>query len=209
MSIDEYVEFESASEIKHEYVDGYLVEIGEVIGMAGAREPHVLVATNLTVAIGAALRGGPCRAYGPDLRVRIGHKHRYRYPDLTVVCGPVELDPHDKSGMSVTNPTLLAEVTSDTSFQRDLFDKMGDYAAVASVRQYVVVSQHKPAVYVYTRGDDGTWTFTWAEGLEATIRLESLKMDLALSDVFAGVTFPPAPSASTPEPIQADATPTQ
>jgi hypothetical protein len=42
------------------------------------------------------------------------------------------------------------------------------------------------------RHPDGVWRMRYVVGLDQTIRLDSLGIDLPLAEVFAGVTFPPA-----------------
>ena len=61
----EYLARERASETKHEYVNG------EIVAMAGGSPAHAQLAYNLSGALAARLRGGPCRGYSSDLRVHV------------------------------------------------------------------------------------------------------------------------------------------
>ena len=76
-----YLERERRAETKSEYRDG------EIVAMAGATEAHVLINTNVTIALGSTLRGGSCRLFANDLKVGVHETNRYYYPDLVVVCG--------------------------------------------------------------------------------------------------------------------------
>ncbi|MCA6555150.1 MAG: Uma2 family endonuclease, partial [Pseudanabaena sp. M114S2SP2A07QC] len=58
---DQYLEMEEKSEIKHEYIDGY------VYAMAGANDPHVTIASNTFMMIRNHLRGSGCRVYISDM----------------------------------------------------------------------------------------------------------------------------------------------
>lgn len=55
MTPEEYLEMEDKSDIKHEYIDGY------VYAMAGANDPHVTIALNMSFIIRNHLRGSGCR----------------------------------------------------------------------------------------------------------------------------------------------------
>ena len=81
MTLEEYLELEENSPIKHEYLDGH------VYAMAGGTLDHGAIATNIITLLRSHLRGGPCRVYNSDVKVRIGHR-RFVYPDVSVSCDP-------------------------------------------------------------------------------------------------------------------------
>lgn len=68
-----------------------------------------------------AIGGGPCRGQSSDVRIRVLKTGLGTYPDLSIVCGPREIDPEDPN--SVTNPTLLVEVTSKSTEEYDRGEK--------------------------------------------------------------------------------------
>lgn len=193
MTIDEYLEFERNSDEKHEY------HSGEVVNMAGGSPMHALIASNLTREIGLRLKDKPCRVFSSDLRVRIPEHPTYVYPDLTVVCGPLEYDSRDRSRLSIINPKLVVEVLSPSSAARDWIQKTGRYVSIPSLAEYVLVSQVDPEVFSIYRSPDGSWSFTPSIGLEAVMTLRSLDMEISLAEVYAGVEFPP-PSPGPEEP---------
>src|ERR1051325_992618 len=77
---EEYLEQEQKAETKSEYYDGYIV------AMAGASPEHNAITFNLSVEIGAQLRGGGCQGFSSDMRVHVPECNRYYYPDVVVVC---------------------------------------------------------------------------------------------------------------------------
>jgi Uma2 family endonuclease len=81
MTVEDYVAFERDSQVKHEYIDGY------VYAMAGGTPTYGVITVNVTTAIRVRLRGGPCRVYSSDVRVQLTST-RYVYPDLSVGCDP-------------------------------------------------------------------------------------------------------------------------
>jgi Uma2 family endonuclease len=78
------------------------------------------------------------------------------YPDITVVCGPREIDVTDP--LAVTNPTLVVEVLSRSTEKYDRGEKFEHYKTLASLRQYVLVSQRERSVEVWTRDAGDGWT---------------------------------------------------
>ena len=108
MTYAEYLAAEERSEVKHEFLDGEVWEIGGPMGMAGGTPEHGRLAMNLGAEIRAALRGRPCVVRGSDVRVRIVATNRSTYPDLSVVCGKMETAPGDAN--AIVNPTVIAPV---------------------------------------------------------------------------------------------------
>jgi Uma2 family endonuclease len=194
MTIAEYLDFESAAEEKHEYVDGHL------INMSGGSEPASLIATNVMRELGNALKGKPCRVYDSNLKVRPGKKLRYRYPDALVICGPTVFDEDDKRRHTVLNPKLIVEVLSPSTELTDRGEKFADYRSIDDFEEYVLVSQAEPMIETFYRQPDGTWLFDAKTGLDAVTRLRSLAIDLLHAEVFANVEFPPEQVDSPPTP---------
>jgi Uma2 family endonuclease len=139
-----------ASNVKHEYLDG------QIYTMAGGSPDHAALQLAVPNLLFPQLRPGRCRAHGSDLRVRVLSTGLATYPDVTIICGPRELDPEDKN--SVTNPTLLVEVLSTSTEDYDRGEKFAHYKRIPTLRQYVLVSQNGPRVEVWTRDDEGSWT---------------------------------------------------
>ena len=78
------------------------------------------------------------------------------FPDCAVICGP--LQHHEPSPKATAlNPTILVEVTSDSSEDYDTGPKLEYYRTIPTLREYVIVSHRERRIVVETRGDDGTW----------------------------------------------------
>ena len=188
-STAEYFQIDSAPDVKFEFRDGELVD------MAGGTESHSLIATNIAAVLVNSLQGKPCRVYGGDLRVRALRDVRYAYPDTFVVCGDRQFDPDAPKNTTVTNPTLIVEVLSPSTELTDRTEKFERFIKCESLKEYVLVSQHRPHVETYLRQDDRTWSFAFFDGLDAIARLRCLEIDLPLRSAYANVEFPP-PDAS-------------
>jgi Uma2 family endonuclease len=168
---------------------------GRIIGMAGGTDTHSDITCNLVGELRQTLKGTACKVGGPDLRVRSPRTGRFHYPDVSVTCGPRVFDPPG-SRVTVANPRVLIEVLSPSTADMDRGEKFREYIAIASLREYLLVSQDRPLVQTFHRGEDGGWGVgPWAEGLDATLAFPSLGVTVSLAEVYAGVEFPGTPPA--------------
>src|SRR6266849_6174308 len=148
---EEYLAYERDSDRKHEF------EAGEIYAMAGGSPRHSALASR----IGGALentRPSGCTAFQSDMRIRVLATGRATYPDVSLVCGPIELDAADRSGTTITNPLLLVEVLSPSTEEVDRGSKWRDYQRIPPLQEYVLVSQ-EPRVEIYRRLPSGTWEY--------------------------------------------------
>lgn len=178
---EEYLRIERAAEWKSEYIDG------EMFAMAGASMRHVLIMTNLVGELRDRLREGPCTVYAADLRVATDPLRHYTYPDVVVVCDPVEVV--DEHRDTLTNPQLIAEVLSDSTEKYDRGAKFERYRAVPALSDYLLVSQDRVHIELYTRQPDGGWFLREWSDPDAEIDLISLRCRLKIAEVYAKVTF--------------------
>ena len=168
----EYLAFEASSNVKHEYLDGQLY------AMAGGTPEHGALAAAFIGILYAKLRAGRCRALDSDVRVRVPATGLAAYPDVTVVCGPRELDVEDK--MAVVNPTILVEVLSRSTEDYDRGEKFEHYRTLDSLRQYVLVSHRERSIEVWTRAPDGTWSsLTAGDGGVAVLDAVAARIDVS------------------------------
>ncbi len=183
ISQEEYLRRERLADYKSEYYQG------EIFAMAGASFAHNIINSSTTTALNNALRGKGCHAMANDMRVHIPENSLYTYPDITVVCGKADLqtDAFD----TLLNPTLIVEVLSDSTEMYDRDTKFQLYRSIASLREYVLVSQYKYCVQSYFLNDRNEWVYTDALGLESSLYLASVDVRLALADVYANVELPP------------------
>lgn len=179
---EEYLERERAAPHKSEYY------AGEIFAMAGASPSHNLLVAGIIAALGARLRGTPCATFASDLRIECGPSGLFCYPDVSVICGPLQY--RDAHQDVVTNPALIVEVLSHSTEGYDRGAKFAQYRRLASLREYVLVAQDESRLEVFTRGQDNRWTLTEAIGWEAVCPLTSLDIALPLSEVYERVELP-------------------
>lgn len=170
-----YLAAERGASTKHEFVDGI------VYAMAGGSVAHNLIASNVLVALGGALRGTSCRAFNSDMRVRIRHPEgtRYYYPDAMVVC---RSNPPDDSYQDA--PVVIVEVLSEATRRVDEDEKRRAYFNVPSLETLIHLEQDVAAAVVHRRTSSGFERSVVEAG--GQVELPSLGIALALDDVYDG-----------------------
>lgn len=147
----------------------------------GARASNRLCA-NVLGLLHVALRGGPCGPFSSDQKIHIPATNNFVYPDASVVCGPLEL--FDGTSDVIVNPRVVVEVLSKTTEAHDRGDKWEDYQSIASLTDYVLVSQRLARVEHYARNADGSWRYLVA-GPGGRLELTTGAV-IAVDDVFEG-----------------------
>ncbi len=179
MTVTEYLEWEVRQELKHEYIDGVIIE------MTGGTFTHTRIKTNLGGLLFARLDFSDFVLCNSDMRVRVSPT-RYVYPDFSVVRGEARLE--DDKELTLLNPVFVVEVTSPSSATRDRVDKLGYYLEVPSIQAYLIVEQDRPSAHLHTRADDG-WKLQIFDSPADVIPLPLLNCELPLEQVYRGIEF--------------------
>jgi len=188
MTPEEYLEFERASDIKHEYYGG------EIRAMSGGTHEHIVITLNTGASLLAQLRGRPCFTYTSEMKVRIEAKNSFFYPDIAVACGDLQFV--DNWRDMIRNPMLVIEVLSPSTESEDRGEKFQHYRELGSLQEYVLIAQDKPYIERFLRQEGGVWQFSDAQGLDAVMELSSIGCTLKLADVYERVTFEAETDAS-------------
>jgi Uma2 family endonuclease len=143
----EYLLAEESSTVRHEFVDGY------VFAMSGSTDAHNIVSGNIFGFIHGHLRGGPCRAYTNDMKVKIESARSFYYPDVMVTC-----EQFQAKTVLKTEPVLLVEVLSPSTAAIDRREKLIAYQKIETLKEYLVVHQDRQQVELYRKEADGQWS---------------------------------------------------
>jgi Uma2 family endonuclease len=148
ISVDDYLEGELISDIKHEYING------DVYAMCGSKRPHNTVSANLLGLLYAHLRNTPCQVFGSDMKVQVqtATDECFFYPDLHVTCEQNPTSEHFN-----TQPKLIIEVLSDSTERYNRTEKFYYYRQLPSLEEYVLVAQDTQRVECYRRSE--LWEF--------------------------------------------------
>lgn len=175
-TIPEYIALEASTGIKHEYRDGV------VQAMAGGTPEHARVSSQIGGALVAHLRGKPCKPFSSDLKIKAGE--RIFYPDVSVLCPPVQRDPALPD--AVLNARVIFEVISDTTEHYDRGEKFSFYRLNSEMTDYVLVSPVRVYAEHYTRIEGDRWNLEFL-GTGSTLKLPSIGCELALDEFYEGL----------------------
>jgi len=201
-TVEEYLALERASEERHEYIDG------QIYAMAGESNEHADISVNLVSELRSQLKGTPCRVWTKDSKVLSGPiiksyksiKGLFSYPDIVVVCGePRFLDEHRDV---LLNPALIIEVLSPSTENFDRGEKFRRYRThLASLTDYVQVSQALPLIEHFRRQSNDEWVLSTVSDMTGSLHLNSINCTLRMSEVYDRVSFPEdeAPETSSSE----------
>ncbi|HRH41765.1 MAG TPA: Uma2 family endonuclease [Pyrinomonadaceae bacterium] len=179
ISVEDYLESEKFSPIRHEFVEG------EVFAMAGASDNHGRISTNLITLLATHLRNSPCDTFANDIKVRV-RPNVYYYPDILVSCEETPEDPYFRN-----NPTLIIEIISKSTARVDRTEKVFLYQQIPSLQEYVVVDQYRMEVQVHRRQENGGWITYFFNELDDIVEFTSVDLTIPLPEIYRRVTFEP------------------
>lgn len=175
VSADDYLAGEARAAVKHEYVDGM------VYAMAGADEAHVTVAGNVFALLRAHLRGGPCRVYIADMKLRVAQANVYFYPDVFVTCDAADAERRQAKEAA----QVVIEVLSDSTEGFDRGEKFGYYRQLPTLAEYVLIDPRRRSVEVFSRHADG-WLLRPAPA-DGTLVIASLDFSCGMDAIYEDV----------------------
>jgi Uma2 family endonuclease len=173
----DYVALELYSPTKHEFL------FGEIYAMAGGSAEHSALAAEVLRVLGDATRKGPCRVHTSDLRIYVESVGLATFPDGSVVCGELQQHPPSPDATAL-NPTVLLEVTSDSSEDYDTGEKSEYYRTIPSLREYVIVSHRERRITVHSRSAEERWT-TRSAIAGGRVSVASVGAELSVDDIYA------------------------
>jgi Uma2 family endonuclease len=174
MTIEEFLAWEEGQELRWEF-DGFAP-----VAMTGGTAGHSAIQRNLSLALGARLRGSRCQVYTSDLKIRAAGS--IRYPDAFVVCTPVP-----RTATVVVDPVVVFEVLSPGTASIDHFVKNQEYRDTPSIQRYVILEQDFIGATVFARaGDDWVGHII---GADAVLAMPEIGIIVPLAEFYEGVEF--------------------
>jgi Uma2 family endonuclease len=144
-TFEDYLRVEEDSVIRHEFLDG------RIWAMAGGTPEHARMCANVITLLNVALAARRCSVYTTDLRIRVRATGLATYPDVSVICGRLELDPDDPKRHTAVNPSLLVEVLSPSTEEYDRGEKLAHYQQIPSLDEVILVHHDERKVTVWRR----------------------------------------------------------
>lgn len=174
MEVDEFLLWAAHQDARYELVDGIPLEM-----MAGASGLHDRIVTNIIIALGTQLRGGPCRPTTADIALRTRIRS-VRRPDVTVTCDPPEGDVYE-----AREPRMVVEVLSPSNKGVAWERKLRELRRHEALQYILLVDSEIVAVTLYERSATG-WDDVDADRFADTIELPRIGCRLSLTEIYEG-----------------------
>lgn len=176
-TIDEYLQFDLESIIRHEYISGQVYPVNK------DSKNLKIIAENLFARLRTQLHGKECRVFSSDMKVRIEAINAFYYPEVSVVCNPLDRELYFK-----TSPRLIAEVISPITERIDRNEKLFNYRQIESLQEYILVSQTEIKVEIYRKVYREQW-FLQTLTKDDTLKLESVDVEITMAEIYEDVEF--------------------
>jgi Uma2 family endonuclease len=179
-TVEEYLEIEASTEYRNEYYDG------DIFAMAGASYNHNIIVENLYLALGNHLKGKKCRPHMIDMRLWIKRKRVYVYPDIMIVCGEPEIVNHKitEAGDSITNPTVIIEVLSESTKDFDHGGKFLLYRSIESLKDYILVDQIEVHIEHFYKTSKNEWVLHDYNDVNQSLEISSINFQMSLTGIY-------------------------
>lgn len=122
--------------------------------------------------------------HSSDLKVRVLATGLATYPDVTVICGPVEEDPASRH--VVLNPALIVEVTRPSTEEWDRGEKLEHYKQIPSLSACLLVSHRERKLELWHRAPDGSWVHRAADP-GGSLAVSSIGCVVVVDDVYGDI----------------------
>ena len=174
----EYITQERKALHKSEYLNG------QIFAMSGASRAHSLITSNISNILYNQLVASDCEVHSSDMRVQPS-PIAYFYSDVVVACGEPRFE--DDVFDTLLNPIVIVEVLSPSTAAYDRGEKFEHYQQLTSLRDYILVSQHKFCVEHYWR-QNRQWKNIEFREPEDVLPLTSIECQIPLRDIYRRVT---------------------
>lgn len=181
LTVDEFFEAIAGREGRYELVGGV------AYAMAGAKEGHNVICSNVQTAFVPAGKRKGCRTTSSNTAVRTG-PDTVRYPDVVVDCGPP-----DATALTASRPTIVVEVSSSGAAVFEYGTKLHEYQGVESVGTVLQIESEIALVKVHRRQEDGTWSEETIEEFDMDIPFPSLAVSMTLNEIYDTLDVRPRP----------------
>ncbi|MCL6613727.1 MAG: type II toxin-antitoxin system Phd/YefM family antitoxin [Firmicutes bacterium] len=142
LTVEEFRKLAEAGEARYEYIDG------EIYLLASPSWEHQRIILEIAHYIQEWSRGKKCKPVTApfDVTLMKDEKENIVQPDIIVVCDPEKIDEH---GRYTGVPSLVVEVLSETTRNKDMLKKLDLYMA-GGVGEYWIVNPENREIYIYS-----------------------------------------------------------
>ena len=171
---EEYFLMEEAGELRHEFINGNLIE------MSGASREHHKICKNILRILENLLTDEGYEVFMENMKVKIQNENQFYYPDIFIT----KEAQTDENKYVQFEPELIVEVLSETTGAKDLVDKFIQYRKINTFNYYLLVEPEKYLVLCNFKNDEGEWDMISYTKADEIISLPHLNISLSMADIY-------------------------
>ena len=180
-TVDEYIEFEEKSDIRHEFHEGHLYAIEATSGA------HNEIKQNVVALMRPVFRKKGCKIYDESVKLQLIENGKYVYPDVMLTC-----DEQDKNSIFIMkSPSIVVEVLSKSTANYDRSMKFELYRGIRSIQYYLMIESRWQSIELYSRTEKKNfWTYQSFYEPSDIIEFPKLDFQITFEDVYEGLDLP-------------------
>ncbi|MGC4038822.1 MAG: Uma2 family endonuclease [Chitinophagaceae bacterium] len=172
------MEYEQASDIKHEYYQG------EIFAMSGPKVTHNIIAVNILTFLKQKLKGSKCRPFNSDQRIHIPDNTLFTYPDISIICGEIKTRNDDE--WNILNPTVIIEVLSPSTKNYNRGDKFKLYRDISTLKEYVLVDSELISIETFRINERFHWELEEYKQIDHSLEIKAVNISIPLIEIYEG-----------------------
>ena len=172
-TVEEYIQEELSSEVRHEFINGQLYE------MAGEKDINNELAFAIALLFAGFLKVKGYTVYNHDVKVAIPGQNKYYYPDVFVT-----KEVKNEYNRYIKYETeIIIEIVSESTHSNDYIDKYIDYTKIPSLKYYLIVEPETTLITVFERDGDNWVTHKYTQ-LGAIVKLPLFNVEFLVKQVY-------------------------
>ncbi|MEX6508331.1 Uma2 family endonuclease [Jiella sp. M17.18] len=176
-TVDDFLDWAGTQDGRFEFVRGRIVELVRV------SRNHARLASKLLMTLGNRLDLDRYDVGAAEFAVRT--RSGVRFPDVFVDRVNANTAGQDLIARELV---LAAEILSPSSRTTDLGEKAQEYTEIRTLLHYLVLSQDEPRVWLWSRGDDGTFGKPeMITGADEVLDLSGFEISIPLAELYRGI----------------------
>ena len=183
LTAKQYLEADRGAGRLSEYSNGELYELPP------ATVTHSQILINTVLALKPQIAAIPATIVASSVRVCVQGSAIYTYPDIAVTVGKMQFE--DQENDSLLNPTVLVEIYSRWTANRDLGRKFEWYRDIPSVQNYVAIAEDHLCVTCYTRLPEKKWMLRDFRKAGGVLEIEAIGSNVPLSEIYRDIELHP------------------
>ena len=174
LSEKEYIKFELESDIRHEYVNGKLMD------MPGETDLNNHLALNCCVLLKMLLKNKGYSFFVEGVKIKVPYENKYFYPDVFITKEPLSAG----TVYIKERPELIIEVLSESTRKYDTVDKFISYQKFNSLKYYILVEPETVFISIFSRTESNDWDLHTYSKATDIIQLSQLNRSFTVNEIY-------------------------